>query len=78
MRKKNKQKVLHFVLTLDGNLRAKMLQNFLQSTWKTECEKSNNKNSRTQKKNIKTKKKKKKKKNWIAQPYFLIAIIEQM
>ena len=37
----NKQKVLHFVLTLATGGR-KILQNFLRSTWKTEYEKSDN------------------------------------
>ena len=37
----NKQKVLNFVLKLEAGER-KMPQSFLQSTWKTEYEKSNN------------------------------------
>ena len=37
----NKQKVLNFLLTLEA-AGQKIPQNFLQSTWKTEYEKSNN------------------------------------
>ena len=37
----NKQKVLNFVLKLEAG-GWKMSQSFLQSTWKTEYEKSNN------------------------------------
>ena len=37
----NKQNVLNFLLTLESGGR-KMHQKFLQSTWKTEYEKSNN------------------------------------
>ena len=62
-----------------GTWGQKMLQNFLQSTWKTEYEKSNNiwttytdyinKNILAVLRTFP---------NWIDQPYFLIAIIKQM